>query len=281
MSASERGGPRHARRRRWATAVVVLLAGGFGWWVGGGTLRDWLRDNGPEWTERGPSRGQMKAVRARLAASLRASGFTPRSPALLRVIKSERKLEVWLRKGPRFERFRSYAICSFSGDLGPKQREGDLQAPEGFYSVSRRQLHPGSAYHLAMNVGYPNAYDRAHGRTGSAIMVHGSCVSIGCFAMTDAGIEEIYALVEDALVGGQRAVPLHIFPFRMTPGALAARGDVPERAFWAELEPGWQAFERTRRPPRVRVRQGRYVVSSVGSVSVASCGMLPASRCQQ
>jgi murein L,D-transpeptidase YafK len=147
-----------------------------------------------------------------------------------------------------------------SGKLGPKLKEGDLQAPEGFYEVGKKQLNPMSRFHLSFNVGYPNAYDRYHGRTGSLIMVHGSNVSIGCFAMTDPVIEEIYLLVEAALKGGQEAVKVQVFPFRMTPEKMSAvEGEWA--GFWRdELWPGYERFERTGVPPEVGVREGRYRV---------------------
>ncbi len=134
-----------------------------------------------------------QSSRQALKAALAAAGMALGDPAHLRIFKRESRLEVWLRPagGPRFALFRSYPICAWSGTLGPKLMEGDRQAPEGFYRVGRRQLNPQSRHHLAFNLGFPNAYDRALGRTGSALMVHGGCSSVGCFAMTDAAIEEI------------------------------------------------------------------------------------------
>ncbi len=251
--------PRDARsqRRRLATILAIggLVGAALGLW-----LRLWPGSDGDQRGLRGPTPSEMAAVRARLHRELAAAGLRPGAPVYLRILKSERVLQAWLRADGEDRLFRSYPICHFSGDLGPKQREGDLQAPEGLYSVGRGQLNPRSSYHLAFNVGYPNAYDRAHGRTGSALMVHGSCVSIGCFAMTDARIEEIYALVDDALRGGQRTVPVHIFPFAMTAEAMAKVAGSPHLPFWRELEPAWTAFERDRLAPRVRVVGGRYVV---------------------
>lgn len=247
--------PPRDRRRRLLLALVVLLGA-----VAGVLLRLWPDGERDPRGQRGPTANEMATVRARLHRELAAAGLRPGAPVYLRILKSERVLQAWLRAGGEDRLFRSYPICHFSGDLGPKQREGDLQAPEGLYSVSRRQLNPHSSYHLAFNIGYPNAYDRAHGRTGSALMVHGSCVSIGCFAMTDARIEEIYALVEDALRGGQPAVPVHIFPFAMTPEAMTKAAGSPHLPFWRELEPAWTAFERDQLAPRVRVSGRRYIV---------------------
>jgi len=143
-------------------------------------------------------------------------GFALGDPVFMRIFKEEAELEVWMQKGDAFELFKTYPICNYSGDLGPKLREGDRQSPEGFYFVGKSALNPNSSYHLSFNLGYPNAYDRARNRTGSYLMVHGDCRSIGCYAMTDAGIEEIYGLGAAALNAGQAFFRAHAFPFRMT-----------------------------------------------------------------
>lgn len=199
------------------------------------------------------------APRRPLAIRLSAHGFAAGQNIHIRIYKEEAALEVWLKRGARFELFETYPICFFSGRLGPKEKEGDRQSPEGFYEVGRAQLNPNSAYHLAFNLGYPNAYDRAHGRTGAHLMVHGNCVSIGCYAMTDAGIEEIYGLVAAALARGQRSVAVHVFPFRMSEAALAAHAGGPWDDFWANLKEGHDAFETAGVPPAVHVCDGRYV----------------------
>lgn len=152
-------------------------------------------------------------------------------------------------------------VCARSGALGPKFREGDRQSPEGFYFVKPSQLNPHSSYHLSFNLGFPNAYDRYHGRTGSFLMVHGNCVSIGCYAMTDHGISEIYARVEDAFGHGQKFVRVHIFPFPMTDANLATHAQSPHDDFWRNLKEGWDWFETYRQPPNVTVDAGRYVFS--------------------
>lgn len=152
-----------------------------------------------------------------------------------------------------------WPICTWSGTLGPKLQEGDGQSPEGFYAVGPRAMNPNSSYHLSFNLGFPNAYDRAHGRTGSFLMVHGACVSIGCYAMTDPGIEKIYGLVEQAFANGQRFVRVHAFPFPMTADNMAAMEGHADHDFWRNLQEGWDWFERTGRPPDVTVRDRRYV----------------------
>ena len=202
-----------------------------------------------------------RRVRPRLESELAAAHLRFGAPVLLRIFKQEAELELWLHDGRRYRRFRTYPICAYSGRLGPKVRQGDRQAPEGFYEVRRGDLRERSQYHLGFDLGYPNAYDRAHGRTGSLLMVHGDCVSIGCYAMGDAQIEQIYTLVAAALRGGQRRVEVHAFPFRF---------DAPPRrdwragewgAFWSELEPAYFAVERTGQLPTVRVVDGHYRVA--------------------
>jgi murein L,D-transpeptidase YafK len=202
------------------------------------------------------------AIRPRLEAELRDQGLAWGSPVFMRIFKQEAVLELFVRKADRYLLFRSYPICAFSGDLGPKTAEGDNQAPEGFYSVSTGRLNPASSYHLALNLGYPNTYDRAHDRTGDFLMVHGDCVSIGCYAMTDYGIEEIYTLSAAALNNGQPSVSVHAFPFRFKPGWRERARRDPQHvrwlSFWSNLETGYRAFETTHVPPRVSVSDQTY-----------------------
>ncbi len=188
----------------------------------------------------------------------------PGAHVFVRIFKRESELELWLHGADGYRLIKNYPICAWSGRLGPKLKEGDGQAPEGFYRVVRSALNPASRFHLSFNLGYPNAYDRAHGRTGSWLMVHGNCVSIGCYAMTDPGIEEIYTLMEAALENGQRAVPVHIFPFRMTDANMARASRSRWIGFWRNLKAGHDLFERTKRPPQVRVRNRSYTFPGAG-----------------
>ena len=184
------------------------------------------------------------------------------SPVFIRILKEERELEIWLRseKSKSFSLFKTYRVAYWGpGKLGPKLRQGDAQAPEGFYYFKAGNLNPYSKYHLAMNIGYPNAFDRAHDRTGSHIMIHGSTASIGCYAMTDRSIEEIYALVSHAFNRGQPFIRVHVFPFRMTADRLEKEKDNPNHAFWLNLKEGYEAFEDDKTPPNVLVREKRYV----------------------
>ncbi len=198
--------------------------------------------------------------RTRLRVDLAAAGFGLGDEAYVRIFKREHLLEVWMRgTGGRFQLFRSYPICTYSGGLGPKLAEGDRQAPEGFYRVSRKQLNPNSRHHLAFNIGFPNALDRELGRTGSFLMVHGGCSSVGCYAMTDAQIDEIYAVLEAALDNGQREVDVAIFPFRMTETALQAAAGSEWTPFWHNLKQGFDLFEQHGAPPEVAACDGSYV----------------------
>jgi murein L,D-transpeptidase YafK len=204
------------------------------------------------------------------------------SPVYVRIFKQEGALELWMKHGESYALVRTYPVCKWSGNLGPKLRTADLQSPEGFYSVSARQLNPHSHYHLAFDVGYPNAYDRRQGATGSAVMVHGDCKSVGCFAMTNAGIDDIYGYVAAALAGGQKEVPVHIFPFRMTEEAIVRESApstkflafldtgaaaAPKRdwsAFWRNLKQGYDMFERDRVPPVAYACGDRYDFGAAG-----------------
>lgn len=178
----------------------------------------------------------------------------------LRIFKEESLMEVWILTGTEYQHLKDYAICAYSGALGPKLKEGDRQAPEGFYKVKKHQLNPNSKFHLSFNLGYPNKYDRAHDRTGSFLMVHGNCVSDGCYAMTNAKIEEIYALVEGALQKGQKYVQVHAYPFRMTEETMALFSENEWYDFWVNLKEGYDYFEAEKLPPHVKVEDKKYKI---------------------
>jgi murein L,D-transpeptidase YafK len=191
------------------------------------------------------------------------------SPVLIRIFKKESELELWMQREGRFEHFETYPICFWSGKLGPKTREGDRQAPEGFYRVDVSQLRLKGRNARSFYIDFPNALDRALGRTGSAIMVHGRCKSIGCFAMTNPVMEEIYIMVERALREGQKHIEVHAFPFRMTESNLRAHAQSESYAYWRNLKEGYDLFEQTRVPPHVGVCHGKYVLSA-GDLSSAA-----------
>ncbi|WP_291173981.1 murein L,D-transpeptidase family protein [Hyphomicrobium sp.] len=195
---------------------------------------------------------------ADLDGRLAAHGLKVGDPIFMRIFKREFELELWMLRDGRFHRFVTYPICKWSGELGPKIKTGDRQAPEGFYTVDATALNPKSAWHRSFNLGFPNTYDRAFGRTGSFLMVHGGCGSIGCYAMTNPVIDEIWRLVTAALSGGQQRFQVQVFPFRMTERNLARHAGSPLADFWAGLKPGYDLFEASQIPPKVSVCGKRY-----------------------
>jgi murein L,D-transpeptidase YafK len=203
-------------------------------------------------------------VPPKLIAAMVEKDMDLQSPILVRLFKQEAELEVWKQdRSGRFALLKTYPICRWSGDLGPKVREGDRQAPEGFYSISPGQMNPQSAYYLSFNTGYPNAYDQALGHTGSQLMVHGDCSSRGCYAMTDEQIMEIYALGRESFFGGQKAFQFQAYPFRMTPLNMAKHRNNPNMAFWKMIKEGYDHFEVTRQEPRVNFCEKKYVFDAV------------------
>ena len=216
----------------------------------------------------------------KLVKEMNAKGMTRTSSIMARVFKEEGKLEIWKQKSNgRYGLAASYDICKMSGQLGPKFIEGDRQSPEGFYSVRPGQLNPNSSYHLAFNIGYPNAYDRVNGRTGSNLMVHGECSSSGCFSMNNKQMEPIYAFARDAFRGGQTEFQVQSFPFRMTAANMARYRNDPNYDFWKMLKEGYDQFEITRMPVKVDVCEKRYVFNRVteDGASFSAAGACPAS----
>lgn len=209
----------------------------------------------------------LKPTPSDVQSLLKTRAISPSAPIYIRVFKEESELEVWKDRGDgRYVSIKTYPICTWSGTLGPKNSLGDQMSPEGFYGFTADGLKPDSKYHLAFNVGYPNALDRALGRTGNFIMVHGQCVSIGCFAMTNDLMEEIYALARDAFEGGAERVPVHIFPFRMTDENLKRHAGHAAAESWRPLKEAYDDFAGTQEPPRIGFCGRRYVVNPVTSI---------------
>lgn len=197
---------------------------------------------------------------ASLVAEIQKKGMDRNAPIMLRIFKEEGVLEVWKAKtNNRFDKVVEYDICAWSGRLGPKVKEGDRQAPEGFYPLSPYHMNPNSKYFLAINTGFPNRFDQANGRNGTNLMIHGACSSSGCYSMTDAQIMEIYAFARDAFKGGQQAIQLQAFPFRMTAENMARHRHSQHYDFWKMLKVGYDNFEVTKRPPEVNVCEKKYV----------------------
>jgi murein L,D-transpeptidase YafK len=212
-----------------------------------------------------------------IVAEMQKRNMSPQSPILVRIFKEEAELEIWKEDGAgRFALLRSYPICRWSGELGPKIKAGDRQAPEGFYSITPGLMNPDSSYYLAINTGFPNAYDRANGRTGAFLMIHGDCASAGCYAMTDEQIADIYALAREAFLGGQKSFQIQAYPFRMTPVNIAKHRDSPHMQFWKMLKQGYDRFEMTRVPPKVDVCERRYVFDADTSAELDALGPCPA-----
>jgi murein L,D-transpeptidase YafK len=217
----------------------------------------------------------MQPLSERIGAELRAKNMEKGSPILVRIFKEEAELDVWKQdRTGRFALFHTYPICRWSGELGPKIREGDRQAPEGFYTITPGLMNPNSNYYLAINTGFPNTYDRANGHTGALLMIHGDCSSSGCYAMTDEQIADIYSLARESFFGGQRSFQVEAFPFRMTPLNMARHHNSPHMAFWQMLKQGYDHFEVTHREPKVDVCEKRYVFDAESMAQFD-----PAERC--
>jgi murein L,D-transpeptidase YafK len=207
----------------------------------------------------------LAPVPAALQAAMQAADVAPNAPILVRAFKKEAEMEVWRQaRNGRYVLVKTYPVCRWSGRLGPKGAKGDRQTPEGFYPVAPRQMNPNSAFHLSFDTGFPNAYDRSIGASGSALMVHGTCSSSGCYAMTDAGIEEIYALAREAFAGGQWAFQFQSFPFRLTAENIVRYRADPNVAFWAQLKEGFDRFEATKVEPTIGTSAKRYVYFPYG-----------------
>lgn len=240
-----------------ALAVLAFTATQQGWrWAGEALLKAERFENRVRLRLGIPLRGTPDL--ARFEERLAEKGVGTGDPIFIRIFKQESELELWMKKDGRFVLFASYPVCRWSGELGPKLKEGDRQAPEGFYTVDKGRLNPDSRWHRSFNLGFPNSFDRSHGRTGSFLMVHGGCGSIGCYAMTNPVIDEVWTLVTAALDGGQARFHVHIFPFRMTERNLAAHAGGEWDAFWRDLKAGHDLFEASHVPPAISVCEGRY-----------------------
>jgi len=225
--------------------------------------------------------GRAKApLSDKMLAEIAAKNMDKESPILGRIFKEESEMEIWKQnRDGEFVLLKAYPICRWSGDLGPKKKEGDRQAPEGFYTITPGQMNPNSSYYLAFNTGFPNAYDRAMGYTGGDLMVHGDCSSRGCYAMTDEQITEIYALARESFFGGQKAFQLQAFPFRMTALNMAKHRNNPNFAFWKMLKEGYDHFNATHREPKVAVCDKRYVFDAAAPDESRALSFNPKGAC--
>jgi murein L,D-transpeptidase YafK len=213
----------------------------------------------------------------RIVSNMQAANMPKTSPIMIRIFKEEGALEIWKADATnRFAKLREYKICAWSGKLGPKVKEGDRQAPEGFYPISPGQMNPNSSYYLAINTGFPNRYDAANGRHGTNLMIHGACSSSGCYSMTDEQMQEIFALARDAYKGGQKTIQLQALPFRMTAENMARHKNSPHIEFWKMLKEGYDQFEITKRPPEVNICEKKYVFNQQTDGKFNPAGQCPA-----
>ncbi len=243
------GGPALKVRSSWVRSVFASATLGVAATLGG------CETDGTEYSLRA-----LQPLSQAMLAELERRHMPKESPILVRLFKEEAELEVWKEDDTgRFARLKIYPICRWSGELGPKVKQGDRQAPEGFYTITPAQLNPNSHYYLAVDIGYPNAFDRAYGRTGGDVMIHGDCSSRGCYAMTDEQITEIYALARESFFGGQRSFQVQAYPFRMTPVNMAKHRNNPNMPFWRMLKEGNDHFEVMRLEAKVDVCEKRYV----------------------
>jgi murein L,D-transpeptidase YafK len=223
----------------------------------------------------------MKELSPQMRASLQQKNMPQDSPLLIRIFKEESELEVWKQDtSGRYALLKVYPICRWSGDLGPKVKEGDRQAPEGFYPITPGLMNPNSNYYLAINTGFPNAYDRANNRHGAFLMIHGDCSSRGCYAMTDEEIGEIYSLARESFLGGQKEIQLQAYPFRMTPANLARHRNNPNLAFWQMIKEADDHFQVSHLEPKINVCERRYVFDAVSPDNPAKpLSFTPTGRC--
>jgi murein L,D-transpeptidase YafK len=235
----------------------------------------WIAGCDDSYLDQSSGRSQQPISSATLA-EMTALDTTPSSPTLIRTYKKEAELEIWkMKSNGEYALLKAYPMCRWSGQLGPKKREGDMQVPEGFYSIAPGQMNPNSHYYLAFNVGYPNAYDRAYGRTGGSVMVHGVCSSAGCFSMTDEQVADIYAIARDSFGGGQREIQLQSYPFHMTAENMAKFRLDPNIDFWKNLKDGSDHFEVTKNEPTVLVCGKHYVFDATTKDEVSGSEPCP------
>ncbi len=228
----------------------------------------------------GPGRS-LSPIPADTIALMQGKDTTPAAPVLIRAYKKEAELEIWKMKSDgRYTLLKTFPMCRWSGQLGPKVREGDMQVPEGFYTIAPGQMNPNSHYYLSFNVGHPNSFDRAWGRTGGNVMVHGVCSSAGCFSMTDAQVAEIYAIAREAFNGGQSEIQMQSYPFHMTAENLAKFRLDPNIAFWKQLKVGADHFEVTKLEPKIGVCAKHYVFDATAKGALEASAPCPAMQRQ-
>ncbi|ODT53864.1 MAG: hypothetical protein ABS68_04370 [Niastella sp. SCN 39-18] len=193
----------------------------------------------------------------------------PPASLYIRSFKYDRQLEIWVQNhiDEPYKLFKTYKVCMQSGTMGPKRMEGDYQVPEGFYYIN--EFNPNSVYHLSLGLNYPNASDRILSdsvRPGSAIYIHGNCVSTGCIPISDAPIEELYVLASAVKAAGQEFIPVHVFPvkYSVKKSLDYLNANIQNNAylqhFSANLRRGFDYFETKKKLPVIMVnKEGEYV----------------------
>jgi murein L,D-transpeptidase YafK len=198
----------------------------------------------------------------------------------IRSFKYDSQLEVWIKNDlkEQYKLFKTYRVCALAGTLGPKRMEGDYQVPEGFYYIN--EFNPNSSYYLSLGLNYPNVSDRILSdslRPGSAIYIHGSCVTVGCIPITDQQIDELYILAAYAKNQGQDFIPVHIFPVRYNvPRSVKyldglTKEDPALKKFSDKLEEAFDYFDKFRQLPVVLINEkGEYIISGAVKKSAAT-----------
>ena len=184
----------------------------------------------------------------------------------LQIFKNDKIAELWLRSKEKseFKLFKSYVICAYSGVLGPKRKQGDMQVPEGFYHIA--VYNPYSSYHLSLGINYPNASDKiiGKGNLGGDIMIHGNCVTIGCMPLTDNYIKEVYILAVEARNAGQQNIPVQIYPSRLNESGIKMLAEEYSKdpdlvEFWKNIKIGHDYFYKNKQLPKVSIdKSGKY-----------------------
>jgi murein L,D-transpeptidase YafK len=189
----------------------------------------------------------------------------------IRSFKYDSQLEVWVRNDikEKFKLFKTYKVCALAGTLGPKRMEGDYQVPEGFYYIN--EFNPRSNYYLSLGINYPNASDKILSdslRPGSAIFIHGSCVTVGCIPIRDEQIDELYILAAHAKDEGQDFIPVHIFPVRFNKEKSVkyldnlTKDDAVLKKFADRMEDAYDYFEKHKQLPVVMIgEKGEYIIN--------------------
>jgi murein L,D-transpeptidase YafK len=197
----------------------------------------------------------------------------PLQQVYLRSFKLENIIELWVKdeSNPKFQFFKAFKVCGSNGKLGPKRKEGDKQVPEGFYYIN--QFNPNSNYHLSLGINYPNVSDRILAdavKPGGEIYIHGDCVSVGCLAINDEQIEDLYLLSAIAKSSGQEYVPVHIFPAKFNASkskevvGKILKENTEYTPFVNAMQSVFYYFEKERQLPAILINgKGQYVIEDV------------------